>query len=67
VELLRNHTCEVCGKDACFGYGVFLLKGKPGRWRCGLHREELMALGQNVDKTQTPSTAMPGPEKGDLF
>jgi hypothetical protein len=30
--------CQVCGKSACFGFGVSLRTGKLGRWYCGLHR-----------------------------
>jgi len=30
--------CEVCGKEACFGYGVALLKDRIGTWYCRAHK-----------------------------
>ena len=35
--------CAVCGKLACYGYGVSLLKGKVGTWYCREHRPEKRA------------------------
>lgn len=32
------HFCVTCGKSACFGYGVSLLKSLPGKWYCFEHR-----------------------------
>jgi len=31
-------TCLVCGREACFGYGVALREGKIGTWYCTAHR-----------------------------
>lgn len=33
-----THYCVTCGKEACWGVGVSLLKMKPGRWYCFEHR-----------------------------
>lgn len=30
--------CAVCNAQASFGYGVHLLRGKPGTWYCAEHR-----------------------------
>jgi hypothetical protein len=35
-----SNFCEVCCRDASWGYGVSLLKGKPGRWFCREHRPQ---------------------------
>lgn len=32
------HNCDICGANAGFGYGSFLTRGIPGRWRCWEHR-----------------------------
>lgn len=32
------HTCEVCGRDAGYGFGVHLMADKLGRWFCAEHK-----------------------------
>lgn len=32
--------CKLCGRPACFGYGVRILKGELGTWYCGLHNPQ---------------------------
>ena len=35
-----HHPCEVCGNpNAPFGYGVSIIKHRPGNWRCTEHRK----------------------------
>ncbi len=36
-----DHACAVCGVDCGFGFGVFLRQGKPGRWSCLAHRDDV--------------------------
>ena len=39
-DLDRKLFCDVCGADACFGFGVTLdgiRMGDVGRWRCAEH------------------------------
>lgn len=40
------HPCwkEGCDADAPFGFGVALLRRKPGRWSCAEHRNELLEV-----------------------
>lgn len=33
------HLCEICGKDASFGFDVALRKNRLGKWYCRDHRE----------------------------
>ena len=40
----RDHTCAVCGADAGFGFGVFLRRGREGRWSCMAHRGQVEAM-----------------------
>lgn len=32
------YLCDECGAPALFGYGVNLMAGIRGNWRCGEHR-----------------------------
>lgn len=43
--------CHVCGKEACYGFGVRLLAGIEGKWACPLHCNEVKSL---VDNSKTP-------------
>lgn len=39
-EIIGEHSCEICGRRASFGYEVSYLHNRPGRWRCHSHRVE---------------------------
>jgi hypothetical protein len=64
-----HFTCETCGAEASFGYGVgsitmALTANKPrllGRWYCGAHRPEASAvpLGSSPAKTEAAAEAVP--------
>ena len=41
---MRDHPCAVCGDIACFGFGVSILYGRPGRWSCLEHRAIVEAM-----------------------
>lgn len=32
-----DFRCITCASPACYGDGVYLLQGKPGRWYCREH------------------------------
>ncbi|WP_338929225.1 hypothetical protein WDZ11_22310 (plasmid) [Roseomonas mucosa] len=34
-----EHFCPQCGRWGAFGFGNDLMKGVPGAWYCGEHRE----------------------------
>lgn len=34
------HYCMVCGAWGAWGFDVFLLKGRTGRWYCSAHRPQ---------------------------
>lgn len=36
-----EHVCAICGRPACFGFGVHLLKDQLGIWACPDHRNEV--------------------------
>lgn len=38
-----EHVCIICGQQACFGFGVSLLKNRIGVWACVEHCEEVKA------------------------
>ena len=45
----RDHRCAICGSLACFGFDVSLLKGRPGRWACAAHREQMKTFKPSKD------------------
>jgi hypothetical protein len=68
------HPCGVCGEpNAPFGFGVSLLKGRPGTWRCAAHRDDVLQtepVKQAPKKNPAPEPVkapMPEPRQGDLF
>lgn len=38
-----EHVCIICGQQACFGFGVSLLKNRIGVWACPDHRDQVRA------------------------
>lgn len=63
-----HHPCCIpnCPHEGVFGEGVFLLKGKLGRWYCAQHwREKQMRAGEK--QKQNAPAASPVKAQGSLF
>ena len=55
----HDFRCVRCNAPACYGEGVFLLKGEPGRWYCAKHVPAGFLPGTAVDPVP-PSQAAQG-------
>jgi hypothetical protein len=61
-DVERMLFCDVCGADACFGFGVTLdgLKmGDVGTWRCTEHHPVRKASYTRGDRAPAASTLYP--------
>lgn len=71
IAKLFTHKCSICGDpNAGWGYGVFLLKGKVGEWRCFAHRiDKMEKQASKIDEKKISSDAKPKTrqEQGSLF
>lgn len=48
------HPCAVCGRDASFGTGVSLIRGRLGVWHCAEHR---LGVSTKPTPAQPPKVA----------